>query len=495
MKLPPQLLVSVGAASLVLSSWLLGGLWPEFVYVATAIAVVSLVLVATDRWRQRLTLPVRVALAMLLGWAGYVVLSVFNPSHELISIDGRQFWRKIPHLAEFPSTADPERTLVFFAWILAAIGVALLVGMTNLSRTWLRRLLMAAVVNGLILTLVGFYFRLDGTGLVLGWIEVPWWQQSFFGTLLYRNHWGAFAMLHMFAAIGLFWYTRREAHTGEDLSLERQVGWFWCFAAVLFALSIFFVGSRSTMLAMGAAGGLLFLLAPRKKSRHRLGWWIGVAQRVGLLAAVGVGIFALNYLINPKAVASALGRTQSDVAVLAGDEQSIRFLPFINTWRMIVDEPVFGIGLGSYKHINIAYAGPEYLILGPDGVFLRGLEFAHVDWLQYASELGAMGMVLLLVPAGIAFWQLRRGRSNPISSCLLAGTGGILIMAAFELPLSNPCITIHTLLFAAVGVRYAIAQQTAHEELEQVRARHYRHEVHKPRHLSPALAQPKPSLN
>jgi O-antigen ligase len=99
-----------------------------------------------------------------------------------------------------------------------------------------------------------------------------------------------------------------------------------------------------------------------------------------------------------------------------------------NTAEIFADYPLLGTGLGTFPSLYPDREGEETLIR---------LYHAHNDYLEYLSELGIVGMVLLL--GGILFLLVKsfliwKERTNPEFKSL--GLGGIIAVI---------CILFHSL--------------------------------------------------
>ncbi|MEO7255631.1 MAG: hypothetical protein ABIZ64_15505, partial [Casimicrobium sp.] len=119
-----------------------------------------------------------------------------------------------------------------------------------------------------------------------------------------------------------------------------------------------------------------------------------------------------------------------------------------HTWSGIVEFFPLGAGLGSYAIAFQRFQTPS---------LLGFVEYAHNDYLQLLFELGALGLVVLLllliaaVLSSRTLWRSRvRGeRLSPALACYL-GALAFAIHAWFDFPAHIPAIAIlATLLFAA----------------------------------------------
>ncbi len=122
--------------------------------------------------------------------------------------------------------------------------------------------------------------------------------------------------------------------------------------------------------------------------------------------------------------------------------------------RMVADRPLFGFGLGSYKYYSHLYQGKLMAAVGPAS-WLRPNELetvrAHNDYVQVASELGIVG-ITVLVWGTVAFWKSVRTRLRHTedvgSACLLlsclSGLIGVAVFAATNFPFH---LITHALVF------------------------------------------------
>ena len=116
-----------------------------------------------------------------------------------------------------------------------------------------------------------------------------------------------------------------------------------------------------------------------------------------------------------------------------------------NTAEIFKDYPIFGSGLGTFPSL---YPDKE------EGETLIRLYHAHNDYLEYISELGIVGMMLLL--GGIlymlvkSFLMWRGGRQSEIKALALGGIVAIICILIHSLTDFNLHIPANMLLFSVV---------------------------------------------
>jgi O-antigen ligase len=117
-----------------------------------------------------------------------------------------------------------------------------------------------------------------------------------------------------------------------------------------------------------------------------------------------------------------------------------------NVGRIIASFPVFGTGLGTFVSVYPAYekvAGPELLLV-----------HAHNDYLEYLSELGVVGFVLLfgaVLFIGVSSFLVWRRRRNPdVKGIALGGVISVIVILFHSLTDFNLHIPANMFLFAIV---------------------------------------------
>jgi O-antigen ligase/Tfp pilus assembly protein PilF len=141
---------------------------------------------------------------------------------------------------------------------------------------------------------------------------------------------------------------------------------------------------------------------------------------------------------------------------------------------MAADRPVFGFGLGTYRYHFQEYQGKLMAALGPMSR-LRPNELdtltAHNDYVQVASELGCVGVAVVVWGIVVLWRGVRRTLSLEMdadSRCmLLANVAGLLGIAVFAVTNFPFHLVTHALVFIfllAAVTRRRDAEQAVHKE-------------------------------
>jgi O-antigen ligase len=110
-------------------------------------------------------------------------------------------------------------------------------------------------------------------------------------------------------------------------------------------------------------------------------------------------------------------------------------------WRVVERHPLLGSGAGTFDEQWLRYRG--------SGVSVRD---AHSLYLETLSELGVVGLVLLVALLALPIVVSRRVR-DPLTNACLASYCAFLVHAAFEWDWEMPVVTVAGLLLASVLVR------------------------------------------
>jgi O-antigen ligase len=190
---------------------------------------------------------------------------------------------------------------------------------------------------------------------------------------------------------------------------ERARGLRW-FAAALTVLMVV-----ATMFTYSRNGFLTLILVAVVYARHRRIPW----RRVLL---VGAGAVALLAMIAPRDYVDRLATLVQLGSGQIGSQESLsagRTSEYLVGLQMYAEHPVLGVGLGNYPTRYLEYSTQ----LGADT--RRENRAPHSLYMQFAAELGALGVAWLLIVVATALVGLHRGKqllvdSDPASSEMLA---------------------------------------------------------------------------
>lgn len=263
-------------------------------------------------------------------------------------------------------------------------------------------------------------------------------QSTAFGPFINRHHFAGYMELTIALPLGLLF--------AGSVDKEKRI--IYLFIAGLMGVALVMTASRGGIVSLVAE--ILFLVIvtgiwrkPSERRRHRASRLKQIAGRIGMTAALLVGLF--------------LG------VVLLGGEFSInRFIDSVNTddpttgrahfWSVTLDiikeHPYLGTGLGAFGVVYTRYDTRNGLYR---------LEQAHNDYLQVLSDTGIVGGVLAFSFVALLFWKaLSRARSHDdfrrgVALAALSGCFAVLVHSFFDFTLHTTSNALLFLVLAALA--------------------------------------------
>jgi O-antigen ligase len=142
-------------------------------------------------------------------------------------------------------------------------------------------------------------------------------------------------------------------------------------------LGVFYTFSRTGILLLVAALGLLVLLQPRLK------------YRLQILVVFGIGLVVLWFFSNN--IIGLVGSIFPSIAQ-GTDTVGLRYALWKTAWRMWLDHPITGVGIGMYK-TQILYYGQGLI---PSHYLYKGI-VAHNMYISLLAETGLIGVALFVI--------------------------------------------------------------------------------------------------
>jgi O-antigen ligase len=234
------------------------------------------------------------------------------------------------------------------------------------------------------------------------------------GTYANKNHLAGLLemVLPLTAAYGLsFLQAERTQRTVPVLRALRAVG-LLVLSIVLFAALLL---SLSKMAFAAALGGLFVM--------GGLAVWSideGPGRKIALATLAALVVFFMVFVPSDELMKSFMALFSDEWSTGEG-----RFPTWIDTLRLMRDYPLVGCGLGNY---GTAFLKFQTAIVDKD------FTWAHNDYLQIASELGAVGFGILAVLLGVVFIHaLRAALHSDERSTRFLGLGCVGAMTAIGL--------------------------------------------------------------
>ena len=209
-------------------------------------------------------------------------------------------------------------------------------------------------------------------------------------------------------------------------------------------LLLFTIVPIGALILSASRGGIIglaieFALLAFLSRAHRIG-------RKQLLGAVAIALVAGSFIVW-LGVSKAIQRIEQ--LAHRGISGELRVSIYHDTWRIFLDHPWVGTGLGTLVAVYPRYAS-----------FYNGLtvDHAHNDYLELLADTGIVGGLIGLSFIGLLLWRgrasLRSARSSfaraIIAGCL-AACSGLLVHSLVDFNLHIPANTLIFLLLSCIA--------------------------------------------
>jgi O-antigen ligase len=319
---------------------------------------------------------------------------------------------------------------------------------------------------GRLLTLTRFFVFFGAVMGVFGLVQyfsgsssIYWMRpagSSAFGPFFNRDHFAGYMELLIAIPVALI-------VTGYLRGEKRLV---FGIAAMFMGMAAIFTLSRGGMISILAE--MIFIAAmsfrrnymkagARGHGKARMA--TGVAAVFVILAAIAAGVFwigaepVINRIATGDPNSSDLSNTQTFY--------SVRGEIWENTWTMIRDNPLTGVGLGAYETAYPIYTMEN----GTHGITAE----AHNDYLQILADAGVIGAMIALWFIVALFRAIARGvhSNDPLVAAIALGGGagvfGLLIHSVFDFNLHLPS---HAIVFLLLSMVISHVGATVHEPIK-----------------------------
>lgn len=440
-------------------SWAFGGnadwvrtpisVWGSLSVLVTVIAFASPGSGKTNKAPAAWMLPIIILNALVLA-------SCFSPGFRDLAYGSGHYLMPLNVPWWRPSAARPELALRAL-WLFDGIYLSCFNIMLVITHRSVIRLMLAFLVgNALALAVFGTVQKLAGaTGLYFGSVKSP--QDYFFASFVYDNHWSSFALLMLGACLGL---TIRYSSGAERGGFLRGPTFFGIVAAFLVGVTIPLSGSRFCTLLLA----VLVLVAVVKGTPTiyrvlRITEMPRAAANL-LLAATVAAVLVGAWLIIGQFFAARVVKAGLQVRDMwAQGGIGSRGVLYRDTWRMALDRPLFGWGMGSYPSVFPLYNSQPATLLDHIPVVYHD---AHSDWIQSLAELGFAGTALLGTSVALPALSMRKLRISRLPFFLLLGCVLVGSYAWIEFPFGNVAVVLAWWFCFSCAVQYTrLSAQTA----------------------------------
>jgi O-antigen ligase len=480
-------------AVIFISSWFMGGHHPSFFIFAIFFLVFALIFLVSDCFSDRASFfnPLILSSFIILFAIVWIGLNFFqfNEVHGAFE----SFYEYKSDFAYLPFglyTVDAWKNALI---LLSSILVGFVAFTSCKNRASVRFILWAVFFNILILSVVGTFFKITNSQLILGKF-VPPDARYFFASFTYKNHWSAYAFLSYLGTFGLAVYyhknRRRWNLKNSPLGIFISMGF-------LIGLTTLMSGSRSGLIAFSLGFGISIWIGVKLVLENYT--YLSSSSKYVLrlfLAFLPIPLFiGTVFVVSPKLLTEPLSVTEGQIRNIIENKQwESRVYSSRDTFRMFLARPWWGWGYNSFEIVFRKYfQGPElsasYLNNDEtksmyDNLFQRVQEnaspenklefesfrsrlnlqrykFAHNDILQYLAEIGIFGFCCLFMPVFYIFYKLIQLKQAipSITKWILIAISFIVLYSMVEFPTRTPGILYLFTILIALGYRYACLER------------------------------------
>lgn len=266
---------------------------------------------------------------------------------------------------------DPQATREATIKLLA-LAVYFIAALHTLRDAHRRRVVLSALtIFGFAVSLFAIIQRLTGNDKMY-WVR-PASNIAFYGPYGNYNHFAGLIELILPLACAHLLFARIE--------FERRL--LWLFSVVLMAVAVIYSLSRGGILALGVQMLALLLIANIARQRWDNETQHALAGNKLIIVTAFISVVLLAIWIGYEPLAKRLGAVRqgaSEYSVVSRAEY------WRASWRIFLDHPLTGVGLGAFPAVYPAY--------GRSSVKLERLEQTHNDYLQLLTDAGLLGALL-----------------------------------------------------------------------------------------------------
>ena len=316
-----------------------------------------------DWKRLRIALPV-----FALLWLGVVQIIPFGSPASTTAPENLA----LAELTANTLSLDPQATREAVVKLLA-LAIYFFAAIITLPDPQRRRIVFILLtVFGFAVSVFAIVQRLTYNGLMY-WVRPVSDYIAPYGPYGNYNHFAGFIELILPLPFAYLLFAR--------INVEQRV--LWLFSVVMMAVAVVFSLSRGGMLAIGVEMMALLIIAALNRGR------LGASDR---RAALGNKIIVAVAFISIASIALWIGYEplvkRFQLTREGAQEYSVvtRVEYWRASWRMFLDHPVCGVGLGAFPAIYPSY--------GRSSAKYERLEQTHNDYLQLLTDAGLIGAAL-----------------------------------------------------------------------------------------------------
>ncbi len=371
-----------------------------------------------------------------------------NAGRELVFDDVKYRWTySLPHVSFLPSAVGKEDAAEMLRWFFPAWAILVVMRSGVITGEGIKIILRGIIINAAFLALFGIFQYATGTQSIF-WV-IPL-KGYFFASFGYPNHAGEFFTLVLSVALGFLANRCFRSYKKKEFD-KRIIG--------LIVISILLLAGANLSLSVA---GIIFSWFLAVFAVVYGVWYvwkdIRPSVRINLVAAC-LAVLCIGYFI-----AAGVGKGNFSEAVTqmkrktTEREVGVRFPQIeaaIHIWQ---DNKLFGVGGWGYRYFLPLYTDDDTW----QQLQVGGSANVHNDPVQFLTEFGLFGFLMMSYVVGVLVWQIwRLGIYIIRKPRILYPIIGLLITfihSFFDLPFRSPAILYHW-LFILIAIPYLNIRQ------------------------------------
>ncbi|MFC1548332.1 O-antigen ligase family protein [Candidatus Omnitrophota bacterium] len=273
----------------------------------------------------------------------------------------------------------------------------------TINYSFVNKLVNSIIIIGFIIAVFGIIQKLSYNGKIYWLIDIP---GGHFGPYINHDHYAGYMGMCTLLAISQLMVKIVDSSLPRIKRLKDKIVWFsspeanktlvYLFMAVVMTAALFLTTSRGGIMSFIAALAVFCFMciigvSRRKRKRLLLVFILTIVLMIIMILWVGPEETVNRFKVLNKVVRFFI----REKAILS----ELRPHMWKDTFGLVKDFPVFGVGLGNYSYVFPKYRTFIY--------HARLLRYAHNDYLQLISEMGIFGVMFI---AGFFIWYFRRFR-------------------------------------------------------------------------------------
>lgn len=331
--------------------------------------------------------------------------------------------------------------------ILAVAGVFVVVLNVFRRPEQIKRLLGAIAIIGAIVAGIALAQNLFGNGKIY-WFILNRYTKSYSGPFVNHSNYGQFMNLSIGAALGLIMSRLHEVFGNRKITLPDVLEYFSSSSAIPLWLLFVMVGigtttvfislTRSGMIGLLVAMGVITLLISSKKHLRSHGWTMVVIAMISFSCILYIGFDAVHNRLSTLRDLNEVG--------------TLRLQMLKDTTAAWSKFPLLGTGLGTYSVVYPMFDNSNTSVPA---------KHAENEYAQTAEETGLIGLGLLIAFAAIVgFYFLRNIRRTnhhifPVAYGLGFGLFAILLQSCSDFGQHLPANSFLSAIFCALLITIA----------------------------------------